>query len=705
MRAKKMVRNEAYREAEKKIEEARRTGATELDLSNPQWKDPKPPQLTELPDTIGQLSQLRSLSLNDNKLMTVPDTIGQLAQLQILNLRNNKLMAVPDAISQLTQLWTLYLNSNQLTVVPETIGQLTWLQWLYLFDNQLTAIPDTIGELTWLQELDLANNQLTAIPDTIGQLIMLQSLNLSYNRLTVVPDTIGQLTRLHSLDLEGNELTVVPNTIGQFIQLQSLNLSYNQLTTIPDIIGQLLWLRELNLASNQLTAVLETIGQLTKLQSLDFSSNQLADIPGSLAQLEHLEKLELDGNPLNPELAAAYKEGLDAVKTYLRAKARAQIRLNEAKLILVGEGEVGKTCLMDALAGQAWQEHPTTHGIEIRTISAVDPAGGTELTLNGWDFGGQRVYRPTHQLFFSSPAVYLVVWKPREGPQAGFVKEWIKLIKHREPEAKILVVATHGGPQQRQPDIDRQELWDLFGKDTVLDFFHVDSKPDANGQRRGIADLKTAIASAAAHLPEMGREVPKSFEEARQTLTASNAAYLPLEEVYAICAQHSMDDELARLFVAISHRLGHLIHYAHDPALRDIVVLKPSWLATAISFVLDDAATRDAQGLVPFSRLRQIWDDPTRAAADRYAADLHPIFLRLMERFDLSYRVAGLSNHDDDHSTSLIAQLVPDTRPEKRLAKAWPSAPSGGDSQQTQICRIVDEKGQSAPAEGLFYQL
>jgi GTPase SAR1 family protein len=38
-----------------------------------------------------------------------------------------------------------------------------------------------------------------------------------------------------------------------------------------------------------------------------------------------------------------------------------------------------------------------------------------EITLNGWDFGGQRVYRPTHQLFFSAPAVYLVVWKPREG--------------------------------------------------------------------------------------------------------------------------------------------------------------------------------------------------------------------------------------------------------------------------------------------------
>ena len=192
-----------------------------------------------------------------------------------------------------------------------------------------------------------------------------------------------------------------------------------------------------------------------------------------------MQTLDLDDNPLNPELAAAYKEGLDAVKRYLRAKAEAQVVLNEAKLILIGEGEVGKSCLLGALRGDPWEEgRPTTHGIEIKPVKVTDPATGTEITLNGWDFGGQRVYRPTHQLFFSAPAVYLVVWKPREGPQQGFVKEWIKLVKHREPDAKILVVATHGGPKERQPDIDRQEIWDLFGKETVIDFFHVESKPD-----------------------------------------------------------------------------------------------------------------------------------------------------------------------------------------------------------------------------------
>ncbi|MEM7531454.1 MAG: COR domain-containing protein [Chloroflexota bacterium] len=467
----------------------------------------------------------------------------------------------------------------------------------------------------------------------------------------------------------------------------------------------------------------------SNLYSIGLDSNQLTELPISLAQLKHLEILEIDGNPLNPELAAVQKEGIDAVKAYLRAKADAQIILNEAKLILVGEGEVGKTCLMDALEGVDWQKHPTTHGIEIRPISAVDLNSGAEIILNGWDFGGQHVYRPTHQLFFSSPAVYLIVWKPREGPQQGFVKEWIQLVKHREPDAKILVVATHGGPDQRQPDIDRQELWDLFSRDTVLDFFHVDSKPDENSQRRGIDELKQAIAHIAAGLPEMGREVPKSFDDARQALSDTNAAYLQLEEVYDICRQNGMDAEVSQLFVTISHRLGHLIHYEHDPALRDIVILKPSWLAAAISFVLDDEETRNAQGLVPFYRLSQLWNNSSRKAEDRYPVELHPLFLRLMERFDLSYKVALPDEASDAigfwqqvkgllkktigqketlaniRYTSLIGQLVPNVRPQERLVDVWPSSVATGDIQQTQICKIVDDKGQSAPAEGLFYQL
>jgi hypothetical protein len=517
------------------------------------------------------------------------------------------------------------------------------------------------------------------------------------------------------LNLGGMNLTELPESLRQLTQLKTLDLYDNKLAKIPEWISDLKNLQMLRLDNNRLSELPEQIGDLKNLKTLALWFNGLADLPSSLARLEYLEEITLDcpfsiddiysSNSPSPELAEAYKQGTKGVMAYLRAKSQGgQLTLNEAKLILIGEGEVGKTCLMDALLDKPFQPHNSTHGIEIQSFKLTTDSQ-TSITLNAWDFGGQRVYRPTHQLFFSAPAVYLVVWKPREGSQAGQVKEWIQLVKRREPSAKILVVATHGGPQQRQPDIDRQELWDLFGKETVVDFFFVESKPDEQGNRKGIDELKRAIAQVAASLPEVGRSVPKSFADVRQALQDKGAPYLPLREVLDICRAHNMDDEIARLFITISHRLGHLTHYENDPTLRDIVILRPDWLATAMSFVLDDEETRAKHGLVNFSRLSHLWDDENRADDSRYEKNLHPIFLRLMERFDLSYRVADPTSRSDSDPVSLIGQLVPDIRPQN-ISTAWESSPASGDIQQTQICHIVDaSNGQSASAEGLFYQL
>ena len=395
-----------------------------------------------------------------------------------------------------------------------------------------------------------------------------------------------------------------------FCGLTTLNLSFSGLTSLPDQLGNLADLRTLYLRNNRLT-----------------------DLPPSLARLKHLKELKLDHNPLNPELAAAYEQGLDAVMAYLRAKAEAQIVLHEAKLILIGEGEVGKSSLLGALRGDPWvEDRPTTHGIEILPVEVTDPARGTKITLNGWDFGGQPIYRPTHQLFFSAPAVYLVVWKPREGPQQGFVKDWIKLVKHREAEAKTLVVATHADPGQRRPDINRQDILDAFGRETVIDFFHVDSKSRDDGTYLGVDELKGAIARVAAELPEMGRSVPAKWQQARQALKDTGRAWMTFDAFVTFCAGHGIDAEQARLFAKISHTLGHLIHYDYDTALRDIVILKPDWLAKAISFVFDDPKTRDDNGLVTMERLHHLWNDPNRADADRYPEQLHAAFVRLMEQ-------------------------------------------------------------------------
>ncbi|MEH1947497.1 MAG: COR domain-containing protein [Nostoc sp.] len=712
-------------------------------------------QLIELPEAIASLTGLQQLFLQNNQLTQLPEAIASLTGLQLLYLDNNQLIELPKSIASLTGLQKLYLNNNQLIELPETITSLTGLQTLFLSDNQLTELPEAIASLTQLQQLDLSHNELTQLPEAIASLTQLQQLNLDNNQLTELPEAIASLSQLQELNLFNNQLTVLPKRLDALQLLERLDLDGNNLMNVPDTLGKLLnlkilwlgsfgeefgnplneipmcirqlsqletlgvgwcgvsllpiWLQDLrqlnrlSLEGNNLTDLPNFIGQLSLLKIIEINKNNLTDLPASLGQLPHLEELKLDENPLNPDLAAAYEQGTEAVLQYLRAKAEAQVTLNEAKLILIGEGEVGKSCLLGALRGDEWVDgRPTTHGIEIKPVIVTDPNSRIEITLNGWDFGGQRVYRPTHQLFFSAPAVYLVIWKPREGPQQGFVKEWITLIKNREPDAKVLVVATHGGPGQRQPDIDRQEILDQFGKDTVIDFFHVDSKPNQDTTHcTGLAELKDIIARVAASLPEMGRSVPAKWQRVRETLQISDKAYLPYNDVIAICAEQGIDEEQAELFLRISHILGHFIHYHNDSTLRNIVILKPDWLAKAISFVLDDEMTRKRNGLVEFQHLSQLWSHPPFAGEEGYPSKLHPIFLRLMERFDISYKV--VLDRSETSNTSLIAQLVPDTRPEP--LPNWGEQPEAGDRQQVQICRIVDSRGQFAVAEGLFYQL
>jgi internalin A len=65
-----------------------------------------------------------------------------------------------DSIGNLTHLTELNCSSNQLTELPDSISNLTNLTALHCFNNQLTELPDSIGNLTRLTELSCSTNWL-----------------------------------------------------------------------------------------------------------------------------------------------------------------------------------------------------------------------------------------------------------------------------------------------------------------------------------------------------------------------------------------------------------------------------------------------------------------------------------------------------------------------------------------------------------------
>jgi len=642
-------------------------------------------QLSQLPVEIGRLTSLRRLNLHSNQLSQLPVEIGQLTSLQELYLHRNQLSQLPVEIGRLTSLRRLSVNNNQLSQLPIEIGQLTNLQYLSLDNNQLSQLPDEIGQLTSLQELNLDNNQLSQLPDEIGRLTNLQRLGLHGNRLSQLPEEIGQLTSLRRLNLHSNQLNQLPVEIGRLTSLQELYLHGNQLSQLPvEIgrltslrhlsvnnnrlsqlpveIGQLTSLQELYLHGNQLSQLPVEIGRLTSLQELNLDNNQLSQLPDEIGQLTNLQKLSLDRNHLlltpPPEIVA---QGTQEVLAFLQAIQRESIRRYEVKLLLVGEGGTGKSSLLRALGGKAFDSSlDSTHGIEVETQFLPHPSlPGCSLVLNVWDFGGQDIYHATHQFFLTKRSLYLVVWNARTGEEQSKLDFWLKTIRVRAPEAPILLVATH--IDQRAPDLNVQQYRSAYPQ--VVGVFQISSKTG-----EGIDNLREAIAQQAATLPLIGQPWPTSWVEVEQALLERPEHHIDIEIYTHLCSDKGIQAEMAQgTLGSYLHDLGKILFFRDDPLLSRMVVLKPNWITKAISRVLEDESTRDAQGILAHSGLPRIW--ATDEDGQSYDHSLYPAFLRLMERFDLSYQidpqVPGLFP-----AYSLVPQLLPYQSPP--AVPAWP---------------------------------
>ena len=104
-------------------------------------------QLSQLPDNIGQLSELSSLFIEKHDLTELPDSFTMLANLKHLYISNNWLTSLPAEFGDLTNLETLDLGYNQLVSISESIGDLENIVYLFLFNNQLSSVPETICDL------------------------------------------------------------------------------------------------------------------------------------------------------------------------------------------------------------------------------------------------------------------------------------------------------------------------------------------------------------------------------------------------------------------------------------------------------------------------------------------------------------------------------------------------------------------------------
>ncbi|GKV38467.1 hypothetical protein SLEP1_g46379 [Rubroshorea leprosula] len=267
-----------------------------------------------LPESIGDLKSLLSLSLSCNLEGSIPASIGNLSQLTDLSLfSNNFNRQIPSSLANLTQLTSLYLSNNQFSgLIPTSLANLTQLTSLDLFNNQFSGpIPAFIGNLRQLTSLNLYSNNLgRQIPSSLANLTQLTSLDLFNNQFSgPIPTSISNLRQLTGLYLDSNNLSgQIPSSLANLTQLSYLSLSYNLLNgTLPPWIFTLPLLESLYLNHNQLQ-VPNMFSALQNLEILDLSHNNLiGKIPNCLPK--SLSVLNLQANYFDGNIAFGFLEG------------------------------------------------------------------------------------------------------------------------------------------------------------------------------------------------------------------------------------------------------------------------------------------------------------------------------------------------------------------------------------------------------------
>jgi internalin A len=481
-------------------------------------------------------------------------------------------------------------------------------------------------------------------------------LDLSDLGLTALPESIAQLSQLQSLFLHNNQLKALPESIAQLSQLKALSLSGNRLMTLADSVTQLLQLKVLALSHNQLVSLPESIAQLSQLETLFLDNNQLMTLPEGLRRLARLKLLYLHGNEalglpaevLGPTWQDSPYESAQPsaiLDYYFRARGGKKRPLNEAKLIVVGRGAVGKTSIVNRLIHGTFSNVKKTEGVRITEWPLTVGEKKDNVRLNVWDFGGQEIMHATHQFFLTERSLYLLVLSGREGVEDVDAEYWLKLIQSFGGNSPVIIVLNKikGHPF----DVNRNAL--LRKYPFIHDFVKTDCADAA-----GIEELRLVVERETDSLEHLRDAFPASWFSIKDRLAGTKRNYLSFDEYRQMCARFGEHDPQAQESLAFHlHNLGIALNYRDDTRLKYTHILNPRWVTSGIYKILNASRLEKQKGEFHIGDLRSILD------ARDYPPETYSLLLDLMERFELCFSL------EDKKGTYLIPELLDKQQPEE----------------------------------------
>ncbi len=150
------------------------------------------------------------------------------------------------------------------------------------------------------------------------------------------------------------------------------------------------------------------------------------------------------------------------------------VAVHELRLMLIGDGEAGKTSLQRAFVApgrkaQRIEKEERTVGIDFSEL-LFEGGEGPSVKCRVCDFAGQAIYYLSHTMHFTRRCLYVLIWTPNKFSESGAahelalqdivspLKRWLQLLAANVPEASVVVVGTHCRVQPERFEAMRVEV-------------------------------------------------------------------------------------------------------------------------------------------------------------------------------------------------------------------------------------------------------
>jgi internalin A len=315
----------------------------------------------------------------------------------------------------------------------------------------------------------------------------------------------------------------------------------------------------------------------------------------------------------------------------------------DVKLMLVGNGRVGKTSVLKQLFYNKFDpEESSTHGIQLYETNWNIEGFSEPLRINAWDFGGQEIYHATHRLFMQSRALYLALWDAVTEKEPFAVEQiagqtvhfrnfelnyWLDHARSLSWRSPLLVVQNKMDVHGRQWPTHFEKLQKRY---EVTNFFQLSA---ANGE--GVSVLKAALLEEFKKMPEVGMEMPGQWHRIKTKLLdlKKENKTISFQSYQELCEEEGLNTSSTQALIRFLHNTGNLFYQSH--IYQNRIILDQEWALDGMYALFQRGPffkqLEYSGGRTSLSILEWPWQ--------KYDLDTRKIFLSIMENCEICFQI------------------------------------------------------------------